>query len=66
MGTTKKKRVRKVSSKKLKSKNPLDYLTDAQKKRLASEEPLFPEKLEKANEILAKVKLPDYFYNDTK
>lgn len=64
MGTTKKKGVRRVSSKKLKSQNPLDYLTDAQKKALSSGETLFPEKLKEANEFLAKIKLPDYLYDN--
>ena len=64
MGTTKKKRVRKVSSNKLKTQNPMDFLTDAQKKTLASEEPLFPEKVKRMNEILETIKLPDYLYSN--
>ena len=64
MGTTKKKRIRKVSSKKLKTQNPMDFLTDAQKKALASEETLFPEKLKRANEMMAKIKLPDFLYSN--
>jgi hypothetical protein len=61
----KKKRIRKVSSKKLKIQIPIDFLTDTQKKALASDETLFPEKVKRANETLAKVKLPD-FLNSTK
>jgi len=63
MGTTKKKRVRKGSSKKLKTQNIMDFLTDAQKKTLASEEPLFPEKVREANELLKEIKLPDYLFS---
>lgn len=64
MGTTKKKRIRKGSSKELKTQNPIDFLTDAQKKALTSGETLFPEKLKEANGMMAKIKLPDYFYDN--
>jgi hypothetical protein len=61
MGTTKKIKVNKRSSKRtvtIVTTKP-DDLTDAQWNRLNSGEELFPEKLAKANEMLAKTKFMD-------
>ena len=55
MGTTKKKAIRKASSRKLKKQNTVVVF----KTIVPADKILFPEKLKKANELLAKAKMMD-------
>lgn len=56
MGTKRKIKIRKNSSKAKVMVAKPSHLTDAQWDRLTSDEPLFPEKLKKVTEILERTK----------